>query len=314
MSVALRFSRRARAFTLIELLVVIAIIAILIGLLLPAVQKVREAAARMQCQNNLKQWGLGMHNHHDATGKLPYGGVRVPARNTFYTALWPYLEQSALANQYNPSLGFYQSPNGPTTASTFTGLVAQPQKIYYCPSDRPNAFCTKDQYYRCRGNYVVNYGSTLLFTTTADGPFGWVSSGGFGSYVPYQLSFNGITDGLSNTMLMSELRLPPTDNLSDARGDVFNDRGAHWFMTVYTPNTGIDLSSDGCPSTAADNPDQTMICTQSGDNYAGARSRHTGGVNVVMGDGSVRFVSNSITLTNWKAMSTATRGDISSDN
>ncbi len=299
------------AFTLIELLVVIAIIAILIGLLLPAVQKVREAAARVQCQNNLKQWGLAMHNYHDANNTLPYAGQRTP-RRTFYVELWPYLEQTALYGQYQQNLGFYQAPN--CVMNTFDGLIAKPQKMYYCPSDRPGALWSWDPYYRVRGNYVANYGDQLLFAVAplppADGPFGWVQSGGFGGYIPYRKSLVAITDGTSNTLMLSETRIPAQDNAQDGRGDVMNDGNSHWFMTFNTPNSGIDRNSNVCWPSVAANPDQTMPCIQAPDNLMSARSRHTGGVNAARCDGSVAFYPNSIDLVTWRALGTATRGEV----
>jgi prepilin-type N-terminal cleavage/methylation domain-containing protein/prepilin-type processing-associated H-X9-DG protein len=326
--------RTRSAFTLIELLVVIAIIAVLIGLLLPAVQKIREAAARLQCQNNLKQWGLAMHNYHDTNGAFPYANNRchpagsenlgvggcanggVAARKTFYTVLWPYLEQTAMAGQYRMDIGFFQAPN--TIPNSLDGLMAKPLKMYYCPSDRPGALAQFDQYWRARGNYVVNYGPNVLFTppgatpaSQRHGPFGWLASGGFGAYKPYRMKIEQITDGTSNTLLMSELRLPRQDDWADTRGDVLNDRGGHWFMAVNTPNAGIDGSSDQAPA-AATSPqyDPDMPLLRANDQYLTARSRHSGGVNVSLCDGSVRFVRNSIDLVTWQALSSANGGEV----
>src|SRR5213596_48170 len=103
-------ARRARfAFTLVELLVVIAIIGVLVALLLPAVQSAREASRRMQCTSQVKQWVLAMHNYNDTNLIMPYGPMEVPTtrRHSWVPALWPYIEQQNLYNQYSFNVGFY---------------------------------------------------------------------------------------------------------------------------------------------------------------------------------------------------------------
>lgn len=302
-------------FTLVELLVVIAIIGTLIGLLLPAVQSAREAARRSQCTNNLKQWGLAMHGHHDATGYLPYGNNRVnpqgtestkpsnsSARRTFIISLWPYLEQLELSSAYNPALGFFQSPN--------LALCAAPATHYYCPSDRPSAMARHDIYVRCLVNYVPNYGPDELFTQGRKAPFGWTHSGGWSNFIPYRTKFADITDGTSKTLLMAEIRFRPRDDSRDSRGDAFNEAGMSWFMAYSTPNSGVDRMNTGT-CTPADVPD--MPCQQTGGATYAARSRHPGGVNVAMCDGSVRFIQDSITLSPWAAMSTMNQGDLANE-
>jgi prepilin-type N-terminal cleavage/methylation domain-containing protein len=313
---------RRNAFTLVELLVVIAIIGILVALLLPAIQSAREAGRRASCQNTMRQWGVAFQNYHSARNKLPEGN-RTNPRRVWVVYTWPYMEDQSHAAQYDQTKHFYESPN--TVTGTLNGTYAKQVPAYYCASDRPGALWRGDIYYRARGNYVISWAQIAMQSTcrptAATSPpcpaynppdATWGAKYGlapFGfqdlvtPYLPRQTSFKDFTDGTSHTMLLSEIIMAASDEQFDIRGDMLNDdTPCTMYMTINTPNSGTD-TSPFLPSPA--NPENPPYAAPTaGYTYKSARSRHPGGVNVIMADSSLRFVNNDIALATWRALGT----------
>jgi prepilin-type N-terminal cleavage/methylation domain-containing protein/prepilin-type processing-associated H-X9-DG protein len=311
------------AFTLVELLVVIAIIGVLVALLLPAVQSARESARRMQCTNQIKQWTLGMHTYHDVNKTLP-AAAKTNLRHVWVFSMWPYIEQPALYAMYNQEQHFYLPPNtlGGGNAATKNQNVDGPTgkrlKIYYCPSDRYGAILNSDgdQYLRAKGNYQLNFGPIMHPhpNAAANPPGAW---GPFGfrdftlSTTPRYSRIGEISDGTSNTLLMSEM-IMPRDDANDHRGDFLNDDFAcTYFATINTPNsTAPDVMvAARCPSP----PPPQMPCVGGGNRHKTVRSRHPNGVNASLCDGSVRFITNNINLATWQALGTMNGGEAMGD-
>jgi prepilin-type N-terminal cleavage/methylation domain-containing protein/prepilin-type processing-associated H-X9-DG protein len=326
---------RHRAFTLIELLVVIAIIAVLIALLLPAVQAAREAARRAQCTNNLKQIGLAMHNYETANGSFP-PGEKGCCWGTWGVFILPFVEQQNLFNAWNaygnniPSGGAadgYLRYAGAANTTVSYSYVSS----YACPSD-PNAGVQRNGAVRYQ-NYVVNYGNVdqaqnrnypvpnpanpNQFFTFAGAPFTDVGSPAIDD-TGYAIDFAaltvtkiaGITDGLSNTMMTSELKIAGPPN--DLRGYTWWGPSAS-FTALLTPNSLLPdtMGNGGC--SALNPPCNTGLTNPNGGYtmvYLAARSYHPGGISVGMCDGSVRFIKNSISLLSYQALSTSQGNEV----
>jgi len=336
----LRARQGRKGFTLIELLVVIAIIAILIGLLLPAVQKIREAANRMKCSNNLKQIGLAMHNYNDTNGGFPPGMLMTtygdyPYDVNRYGPNWavlilPFVEQDNLYRQEQVSIGDWMSRTSGTPNQTWTNIRGNRVPGYLCPSDgrslgvpcaRPLAGVSNNW---ARGNYAANYGPHYTYGnrqnggSSSGGPWGYAGQGPFsvwtyaGGTNKIGMGVATVPDGSSNTVLMSEV-LSGVD-ANDPRGVwAFGLAGssaivAHADGDCNTPNDNVG----GCADDIRDAPDLPAQgfsnWTSCNSNQATARSRHSGGVNCCLGDGSVRFVRDSISQQIWWIINAANDG------
>jgi prepilin-type N-terminal cleavage/methylation domain-containing protein/prepilin-type processing-associated H-X9-DG protein len=317
--------RRRSAFTLIELLVVIAIIAILIGLLLPAVQKVRESASRAQCQNNLKQIGVALHNYHGAMGAFPPGGGGklwganlAQNRYSTHAFLLPYLEQQGLYNQ----IIFSASPDDAVNAAPRATVLS----VFQCPSDgaglSPAGWGGN--------NYVANYGSEIRWAQGpqgSNGPFYFSDNAG-----PRGARVADISDGTSSTAAFSERLRGDWSNTITSRSDLFSpgtspanqdqavamcaaldpnnlatqwrsDFGGYWLRAFH-----MTLYSHTAPPNA-----RACAFPANGTMNMPASSGHTTGVNVLMCDGNVRFVTDSVSIGTWRAIGTRSLSEVPGD-
>ena len=314
------FRIRGAAFTLIELLVVIAIIAILIGLLLPAVQKVRESASRTKCANNLKQIGLAVHSYHDANNALP------PSRTSGNSGSWtvlilPFLEQGALFERWNLTLPYYNQPNADTRTT--------PVPVYFCPSRRgPDAGLSVEGDGRLTvphqpgalGDYAVNIGSDPSLsdatfpgpgvgpTNTApglsNGPFLYAQGTSVGPDPNFTNSrwrstvrFSAVSDGLSNTLFVGEKHVRAGEFGKSAEGDNSAYNSDNRFTNTRYAGASRPLVAD---------PRSGPFREQFG-------SAHAGVCQFVLGDGAVRPLRTSIPGADLAKLATRSGNEVNPD-
>ncbi|MFM7057041.1 MAG: DUF1559 domain-containing protein [Planctomycetota bacterium] len=327
--------RRRHAFTLIELLVVIAIIAILVALLLPAVQQAREAARRTQCKNNLKQLGVALHNYLSTWSTFPPAGVvdgdRIRQPWSGQARLLPFVEGNNQYSLINFSLGYQDAGN----RSNFppNGIASQKIPVLLCPSDVNDRqrFNSAGQPEHYPLSYAFSVGQYLIYDPVTR------QTGGAAFAVNGNIRDRDVTDGLSNTLGMSEVRswqprivdaalapvqpLQPDAVASIVSGGSFGDTGhTEWvcgraihngFTTTFGPNTRVPmlvngqiLDLDACSSREGAS---TTLPTYG---VITSRSWHTGAVNSLLMDGSVRSISSNIDLGTWQKLGQRADGQV----
>ncbi|MCA9089265.1 MAG: DUF1559 domain-containing protein [Planctomycetaceae bacterium] len=324
-----------RAFTLIELLVVIAIIAILIALLLPAVQQAREAARRSQCKNNLKQIGLALHNYHDTFLVFPPGGVTCNpcsagssgnSGHNFSASILPYIDQAPLYNSLNWSIqDVHGTGTGGTTTSPHDIAIQTSIPAYKCPSS-PVA----DTYPTSTGavpakvgtlEYVGIAGTQNTGTVTTNGTF-WKNS---------KVSLNKFTDGTSNSIVVGEYSglakgSAPSATTQTTASALNSYNVALWFgFTDASSHNAINahpafiayraVEIVGATGTPLSLPNVYYVSPPSGvgarDAYnTSLKSQHVGGIHAMLGDGSVRFLSDNISMTTLGYLVTIGGGEV----